>query len=396
MISVDAARDIIDEQLRNRRVPSETIPVRNAAGRFLAADQYSKLDLPPFDKSAVDGFAVRDDFSGGELRLDGNVQAGDPGTGPLAAGTTVKVMTGAPVPPGTGRVIMIEYATESNGVVSFDNPPAKGNLSTKAEDVAAGDTILTAGSRIGAVEIANLIGCGITTVEVARPVTVAVLATGDEIVDSPADLTPGKIMNSNGPLMSHLAARYGMTVTHEETVPDDLDQLTSALRTALTKCDMVVMSGGVSVGEFDFVPEAVAACGLTIHFSHVSVKPGKHITFATGPGHILIGLPGNPVSVYLMFQLYVLRAAGLLAGTRYEPKQFKLRLAHDYARRSPKRTSFIPCRITNDGLAEAIEYHGSAHLPALMRADGFFSAEDGVKMIAAGSEVHVTTFLEGC
>ncbi|MFH1754243.1 MAG: molybdopterin molybdotransferase MoeA, partial [Candidatus Latescibacterota bacterium] len=326
MIPVDAARDIIDERLRDRRVPSETIPVRQAAGRFLAVDQRSNVALPPFDKSAVDGFAVRDDFSGGELRLAGNVQAGESGTGPLAAGTTVKVMTGAPVPPGTGRVIMIEYATESNGVVSFDNPPASGNVSKKAEDVAAGDIILTAGSRIGAVEIANLIGSGVSTVEVARPVTVAVLATGDEIVDSPSDLTPGKIMNSNGPLMSHLAARYGMTVTHEDTVPDDLDRLTAALKTALEKCDMVVMSGGVSVGEFDFVPEAVAACGLEIHFSHVAIKPGKHITFATGENSIFIGLPGNPVSVYLMFQLYVLRAAGLLSGTLYEPKQFKLRL----------------------------------------------------------------------
>ncbi|GAF72429.1 unnamed protein product, partial [marine sediment metagenome] len=227
------ALGVLDEQIGDRRVPTETVPVREATGRILAVEQRSQVDLPPFDKSAVDGYAVRADDPREAYRLAGVVAAGQPGTGPLTPGTTVKVMTGAPVPAGAARVVMVEQAAEQNGLVRFENPGAAGNICKRAEDIAVGQPILAPGTRLEALHVANLIACGISEVDVARRVRVAIIATGDELVDSPAQLSAGKIMNSNGPLLFGLAQKWGLAVTSENRAPDDKPKLTVALRKAL-------------------------------------------------------------------------------------------------------------------------------------------------------------------
>jgi molybdopterin molybdotransferase len=396
VIPLESAFAIADEKIGGRRVPVETVPVYEAEGRYLTSDQRSKVDLPPFDKSAVDGYAVTAGDEDRELRLEGVVSAGEPGIAALAPGTTVKVMTGAPVPRGADKVIMVEQAVEIDGGVRFENPSPAHNICKKAEDVAAGDVVVRAGSRIGALEIANLIGCGISHVEVARRIRIAILSTGDELVNSVENLRPGKIMNTNGPLLGGLARRYGLEVTGEETVPDDLSRLIGALRRSLDRADIVVLSGGVSAGDFDFVPQAIEECGLQIHFSRVATKPGKPLTFATDDTSILFGLPGNPVAVYLTFHTFILRAAALLSGGVHEPKRFKVRLARNFSRSSSVRMEFVPCRITADGMADPVPYHGSAHLAALMQADGFFTVPVGVTSLDARAEVSLVMFTQGC
>ncbi len=398
MIALEAALSVVDAKLHGRRVSTETVPVREAAGRILSADQLSRVDLPPFDKAAMDGYAILPGDPHDRYRMNGvlSAGAGQAGAGALAPGTTVKVMTGTPVPPGAERVIKIEEAVEEDGYIRFENPSPATNICKKAEDIAVGDAIVRAGSRITALEIANLVGGGIADVNVANRVRLAVISTGDEIVDSPSMLSPGKIMNTNGPLLCELSREAGLTVVSEETVPDDRRSLMAALRRSLEAADIVVLSGGVSVGDFDLVPEAVLASGLEIHFSRVAIKPGKPLTFATGGEGILFGLPGNPVAAFLTFHLFVLRAAARLSGAPHEPKTFKIRLAEDLTFRAGKRTAFVPSRILRDGHVEPVTYHGTAHLAALMAADGFMVIPCNVSSLSAGAEVSLVTFGKVC
>ena len=395
VITLDDAFRIVDETLADVRLPCETINVREAAGRVLAEDQVSHLDLPPFDKSAMDGYAVLDGDERDEYRLLETVAAGQVGTARLEPGTIVKVMTGSPVPPGSGKVIMIEQTEERDGVVKVHKHDTKQNICWKAEDVTRGQTILAAGTTLDPLAIANLISCGITEVSVARRVRIAIISTGDEIVDSPDLLTPGKIMNSNGPLLAGLSDEFGLEVVSEESVPDDMDATVDALRRALEAADVVVFSGGVSVGEFDFVVEAMPEAGLTVHFSRVAVKPGKPLTYATSPGKVAFGLPGNPVSVYLGFHTFILLTAARMTGGRTPIREFALPLAKDYAGKKGKRSQYVPCRLTDEGAVEQIEFHGSAHLSALSRADGFFLVRENGGKIPAGEKVNFLTVKGG-
>jgi len=386
MISLEEALHNVDAQLASRRVPTETVDVVNAAGRILASDATSRLDLPPFDKSAVDGYAIVDDDSCAEYRLVGSVAAGQTCKHALEPGTTVKVMTGAPVPKETGKVIMLERAAERDGFVRFDSIDGPANVVMAAEYVAAGKTILNSGSKIGSLEAANLIGCGVCEVRVARRVRVAIVSTGDELAGSLAELSPGKIINTNGPLLIGLAERNHLAVTFAATIADDKAALTAAAKQALAGADIVVLSGGVSAGEYDFVPDVITGCGLTIHFSNVAAKPGKPTVFATSDDKIIFGLPGNPVAVYVMFHLFVLRAAMLISGSSYEPLRFEVALARDFHRRAAGRTEFFPCRV-HGGRLEPAAYHGSGDLAGLIGADGFMVIPQGVNDVPAGDAV---------
>jgi molybdopterin molybdotransferase len=384
LISFESAMALMMEKLQSHRLAIERIPVRSAAGRFLVSDVRSLVDQPPFDRSSMDGYAVPAGDLGGDFEVRGIVSAGRTAGSSLSPGTTVKVMTGAPVPPGTERVIKVEQAVERDGRVRFEDPSNRTNIRRRAEDLSAGDVVLKAGTRLGPLEIANLVGCGLSEVEVAKQASVYILSTGDELVDSVDLLAPGKIMNSNGPLVARLAERYGLKIAGEEAVPDDPARLEAALeRAKAAVADVVVFTGGVSVGDFDFVPQVVTGCGFEIHFSRVAIKPGKPLTFATDDSTLLFGLPGNPVSVYLMFQLVVFRAVAIISGGDFVPRTHMVRLAEPFHRRSAERSAFQPYRLSADGLAVPIEYHGSGHLTALLEADGFILVPRGVTTLQA-------------
>ncbi len=387
MIPFESAMSLLQEKLEPHRLPAERISVQSAAGRFLSSDVRSRIDLPPFDKSAMDGYAVPPGDFGGEFEVKGIVPAGKPAGSALAPGTVVKVMTGAPVPPGTERVIIVEQAVEKDGRVRFENPSTRTNIRRQAENLAAGDTILKAGARVGPLEIANLIDCGISEIEVARQASLYILITGDEVVDSFDQLTPGKIMNTNGPLVARLSDRFGLRIAGEEIVPDDPALLRAALERAKAAADIVVVTGGLSVGDFDFVPQVITDSGMEIHFSRVAIQPGKPLTFATDDTTLLFGLPGNPVSVYLMFHLVVFRAVAVISGGDFVPRSVMVRLAEPFQRRSGKRAAYQPYRLSADGLAVPVDYHGSGHLSALIQADGFIKVPQGVTKLEAQAEM---------
>jgi len=264
LLLLDHALEIVEQKLAGRTLPNETMPIREALGRTIVDDQISSVDIPPFDKSAMDGYAVLDGDERDEYRLLEIVGAGGVPTQPLTSGTCTKIMTGAPVPQGAGKVVMVENTSETDGIVSVHSHSKAHNICRKAEDISRGDTVLHAPSRIGPLEIANLISVGIAEVKVAQPLRIAILATGDEIVDTPDCLALGKIMNSNGPMLAALCNRYDLQVVSNAIVPDNRDATISAIRDALDSADIVLISGGVSAGDFDFVADAIRQNGLEL------------------------------------------------------------------------------------------------------------------------------------
>jgi len=261
------------------------------------------------------------------------------------------------------------------------------NICRKGEDIQRGQKILSAGAVIGAIAVGNLISVGVTHVKTVRSVRVGIISTGDEIVNHPNQFVDGKIMDSNGPMLSALCRHYGLEVVSQSSIPDRLDATAAALRSGLEQADMLVLSGGVSVGQFDFVAEAIRQVGLTLHFDRLAVKPGKPMTFATSADKAVLALPGNPVAVFLMFHLFVLAAARLVAGRQTALRKVTLPLAFDFHRRQVDRMAFIPCRLGEDGSLQRIEYHGTAHLRALLDCDGFFIVPKGAASLSTGHKV---------
>lgn len=387
LIPLDNALRIVQESLEGCTLPSQRVAIRQSLGRILAADQFSQLDLPPFNKSAMDGFAILAGDERPSYRVLETVAAGNVPTQRIEPGMAVKVMTGAPVPPGTGQVIQVEHVRLEEDTICVVKRGKDPNICPQGEDVRRGDRVLAAGTRLGPLDVANLIGCGIAEVEVFRPVRIAIFSTGDEILDDPAALGPGKIMNTNGPLLAGLAVRFGFEVVGEESLCDQREIIVSALRAALGRADIVVFSGGVSVGDFDFVGGALADAGLQLHFNTVAVKPGRPMTFASAPGKAVFGLPGNPVSVFLMFHVFVLRAAARMTGSDWPMREFTMPLGVEFRRRRAERLEYVPCRIEGDGTLRPVEFHGSAHLTGLTEADGFFIVPVDVSSLAARQAV---------
>ncbi|MFH1744067.1 MAG: molybdopterin molybdotransferase MoeA [bacterium] len=384
MIPFEEARRIVDEILAGRCVETEIVPVLEGHGRVLAEKPVSRLDLPPFDKSAMDGYAVMNCDERDVYRVLEHIPAGNIPTRELEPGTAAKVMTGAPVPKGTGQVIMIEDTDEGDELVRVFKHGGKSNICRRGEDIRTGQSLPGYGMRLNALALANLVACGITEVCVRRVIRLAILTTGDEIVDHVEKITPGKIMDSNGPMLEALAREHHLETVVRKTVSDDSDQLTQAIREAGSQADIILLSGGVSVGDFDFVPVALKSAGFQIHFDRVAVKPGKPLTFATTKNCVALGLPGNPVSVFVGFHLFVLRTVGHLCGAPIVDRSFQVTLRKEIKRKDAARMSFTPGIIGSDGLAETIPYHGSAHLLALTEASGFLQIPKDVEYIPKG------------
>ncbi|HEY3321804.1 MAG TPA: molybdopterin molybdotransferase MoeA [Planctomycetota bacterium] len=390
LVSLEDALRTIDDTLAGWRLPAEIVPTRSALGQVLAFDHASALDLPPFDKAAVDGYAICAESTDGCYRVLKTIAAGDSGIPNLEACTAVKVMTGAPVPKNTLRVVMVEDSellpAQAGAIVRLRSG-GQPNFCPHGEDMRRGGLALKAGQLLRPLDVANLTGCGIASVDVVRRPRMAVISTGDEIVDDPARLAPGKIMNVNGPLLCGLAAANGLDLIREFSAKDTAADIGAALESALQSAEVIALSGGLSVGDYDFALEEFSRAGLKLHFSRVAVKPGKPTAFATKPGKVVFGLPGNPLSVFLMFHLMVLRAVARLTGSESRTKTFALPLAAGFKRRKAERAEFVPATVTPNGLVLPLECHGSAHLLSLTHADGFFAVPLGAKEVTAGTRV---------
>ena len=300
LISIDEARARVLAAVRP--VPTERTPP--TLGRVLAESAVAQEDLPPFDASAMDGFAVPA-AEPGTLRIDGESRAGAPASSPLAPGTACRISTGAVVPDGTHAVVPVERTEERDGEVVVPGSEEGANVRRAGEDAHAGETVIEAGTELGPAEIAVLASLGMPAVVCARVPLVAVVATGDELVEPGAALGPGQIRNSNLYALAAQAERAGATVCMREQVGDDFDETRQALARAVDSADVVCVSGGVSVGPHDHVKPALAGLGVEERFWGVRLQPGKPTWFGTTrEGRLVFGLPGNPVSAMVTFHLF--------------------------------------------------------------------------------------------
>ncbi len=363
-------------------LPVEAVLLSEAASRVLGSHLSALMDLPRFDNSAMDGYAVRShdvaDASANQpvsLELVGQIAAGDiPGSFSLAAGTCGRVFTGSPMPSGADAVVMQEDTRPAPGerlqVLVLDRVVAGENVRRRGEDVACGAPVMTAGDVLRPGAIALLAALGFREVPVHRRPVVGLLATGSELVEPGHSLADGQIYESNRAALSPMVTNAGATPRGFALVPDTLAATRSALEEAFAACDVVVTSGGVSVGEMDFVKTAFEAIGGTLEFWRVAIKPGKPFVFGRRGGKFLFGLPGNPVSALVTFQLLVRPALRRMLGAHeVDAPSFPAVLAEAFSNPGDRR-HFM--RVTVDGMG-AVRLAGtqaSHRLGALPSANG--------------------------
>jgi len=400
MISVAEAIRIIGEQ--TPALPFETVALAEAMGRILAEDVSADSDLPPFDRAQMDGYAVRalDTQSAPvRLRLVGESAAGRGWHRLMRAGEAVRIMTGAPVPEGADSVQQVELTREldQGASVEIDKATTQGQfILTRASEIKAGAKVLRAGEQINAAMMAVLASFGHARVRVGQRPRVAVLATGTELV--PVTVQPGEdqIRDSNTYSLSAYAQLAGALVEALPLAGDEPELLQREIADVAARSDLLILSGGVSMGVYDFTKAALRALSAEIFFERVSLRPGKPTVFArlTHPHPTLVfGLPGNPVSVSVTFNLFARAALLAMQGcTEVLMKEEQAILTHN-VKGALERESYLPAQLRSDAsgriMAEPLKWGGSSDFVAFARATALINVPTGVKTLEAGTLVHV-------
>jgi molybdopterin molybdotransferase len=369
----------------------EHVPALEATGRVLARAQRSSMDVPPLDNSAMDGYAVRI-ADGPKLKIAQRIMAGMVGE-PLAAGSAARIFTGAPIPEGADAVVMQEHCTVEGDIVRVNKTPSAGQwIRRVASDIAKGAEILPAGKRLLPQDTGLAASVGIGTLPVYRRVRLGLFFTGDELVMPGEPLAPGRIYNSNRFTLRGLAETFQCEVHDFGIVPDSLDATRDVLRRAAAKCDVVVTSGGVSVGEADFVKPAVEAEGQLLMW-RIAMKPGRPLAFGNVGRSFFIGLPGNPVSSFVTFLIFVrpflLRTQGM---TDVAPHAINARADFDWTEPDARR-EFLRAKWNGEGGLELYPTQDSAVLTSTAWADGLIDNPAG-QVIRKGDTVRFLPYSE--
>jgi molybdopterin molybdotransferase len=388
LISIEEGRRRVLEVVRP--LAAERVALADARGRVLAEDVTSAIDVPPFDSSAMDGYAL---VAGPARRLEigGESRAGHPYEGELEEGTAVRISTGAAVPKGATAVIPVERTHETNAQVQVEQTSTGVNIRRAGEDLRAGELVLARGTPLGPAELGVAAAVGRAELECARRPRVVLLVTGDELVQPGEPLGPGQIYSSNGFALAGQIAAAGAELVERATVPDTAEGTHAALERALTGADVVIASGGVSVGPHDHVKGALRELGVEERFWGVALRPGKPTWFGTRGEVLAFGLPGNPVSAMVTFQLFVRPALAGLQGA--DPGARRASATLDEAvERNPRREQAVRVRLTHaeDGLhALTTGEQGSHMLTSMLGADGLALVAAGEGEAAAGDRVEV-------
>ena len=370
---------------------TETIPFMDSLGRVLAEDVHSDVNMPPFNKSAMDGYACKKEDLGKELELLEIIPAGTSPTKTIGTEQCSKIMTGAEVPKGADTVFMVEYSeVKENGKIIFTGEKTSSNICLVGEDLQQGDLVLPKGTLIKAQHIAMLAAVGCMSPKVYIQPTVGIISTGSELVEPGEMITKAKIRNSNGHQMVAQAKEMGLPVNYYGIVADDQQKTYEVIKNSAEENTITLISGGVSVGDFDFVPEAIHKIGFGILFSKIAVKPGMHSTFAVnGNNKYIIGLPGNPVSSFIQFEIFVKEILYKLMGLSKAAVLLPLEMNEGFSRKKTNREEYIPVLLTSDNKVKRVEYHGSAHIHAYHKAFGVISIAQGKQTVRKGEIVYV-------
>jgi molybdopterin molybdotransferase len=371
LLSVDEALEVLLAGARPVADVGE-IPTLEAAGRVLAKAQVSTMDVPPMDNSAMDGYAVRTadvKAPDAKLRIAQRIPAGAVGK-PLEPGTAARIFTGAPIPPGADAIVMQEFcAAEGDQVVVKKVPEKDAWIRRRASDIAKGAQILAAGTRLRPQDTGLAASVGIAKLPVRRRVRLGLFFTGDELVMPGDPLPPGRIYNSNRFTLNGLAATFGCEVRDYGIVPDTLEATRAVLKQAAAECDVIVTSGGVSVGDADFVKPSVEAEGSLLMWK-IAMKPGRPLAFGKVGEAAFIGLPGNPVSSFVTFLVFVrpflLKTQGIAA---VAPRVLEARADFDWVDPDPRR-EYLRVKWNAAGGLDLYPTQDSAVLTSTAWADG--------------------------
>lgn len=381
---------------------AERIGISESVGRILAEDLFSDMDMPPFDKSAVDGFAcTMYDFhlltetpqnhiqQTIILQVDETIAAGSIPGKMVQPGHCSKIMTGAMVPPGADCVVMVED-TEPAGenLVRINRVTAAKNICYKGEDIKTGDLVLHKGLQIAPAHVAVLATIGATNPRVSILPRVGIISTGDELVEPSITPGPAQIRNSNAWQLEAQLNTVPAIPAYYGIASDETSQLRKIIGLAMEENDVVLLTGGVSMGEFDFVPAIMEEAGVEILFKSVAIQPGKPTVFGRRNNTFIFGLPGNPVSSFVLFEMMVRPFLRRMMGVSSAPPMFILPMGIDYSRRKSDRKTMIPV-IIRDGAVFPVDYHGSAHINAYTMASGILVMQIGTTVIHKGEPVHV-------
>jgi molybdopterin molybdotransferase len=388
MISFEEAfRIVIDSVFETE---SETIPFNDSYGRILDEDIRSDIDMPPFNRSAVDGYACRRSDLISDLEVIEVIAAGKEPLRKIGKDQCSKIMTGAIVPEGGDIVFMVEESENLlNGKIRFTGSDAKLNMSFKGEDTKAGDIVLKKGKFIKPQDIGIMASAGHTNVQVKKRPVVGIISTGDELVEPSEKPGISQIRNSNSYQLCAQVTRAGGKATDIGIAPDNETATLEIIENAIKKNDIVIISGGVSMGDFDFVPSVLGLAGVKILFDRVNVQPGKPTTFGVHSKAVVFGLPGNPVSSFIQFELLIRPFINRMMGYNWIPVEQMLPMAVNYERKSSVRLGLVPVSINDNREVVPVDLHGSAHLTALSCSDGIVELNPGLKFLHKGEIVHV-------
>lgn len=369
---------------------TEKVKLTRSVNRVLQEDIVADIDMPPFNKSAMDGYACRKEDLGNEMEVLEIIQAGKLPTQSIGKNQCSKIMTGATVPSGADCVFMIED-TDILGekLVKCNNPKTKDNICAKGEDYKNGNILLTKGFRISPAHIGIMAGAGYTEIVVSKAPVTGVIATGTELVEPALKPSSGQIRNSNSyQLIAQLQA-MSVPCNYIGIIADDFDQISKSFEKSLIDNDIIIITGGASNGDFDFIPAILRKHEFEILVDKTGIQPGNPMSFSRKLNKYCFGLSGNPVSSFVQFELFVKPFIYKLMDCKWQPLRIKGTLSRDFHRKKAHRFGIIPVKLTNNKQVEEIDFHGSAHINALAYATALMEVPEGVTLIKEGEEAYV-------
>ena len=389
MILFENALQIVLDSARETGI--ENVDIDRALNRVLAQDVISDIDMPPFNKSAMDGYACRREDILNELGVVETIPAGYVPRMSIHKNECAKIMTGAIVPPGADCVIKVEDTENiSADTIRFTRKAlSRNNICNRAEDIKKGDVVLRKGEILKPQHIAILSMVGCTNPLVACQPKVGIIATGNELIEPSEKAQESKIRNSNSYQLYAQVLAMGAIPFYYGIARDTEEAIDAKINKAIAESNVILISGGVSMGDFDLVPDILGKNGFKLLFEKVGIKPGKPTTFAISDRVCCFGLAGNPVSTFVLFEIMVKPFLFKMMGHNFAPGRVQMYLGKTIKRKRIQRESIIPVAFAGNEKVVPIEYHGSAHISSLSRADGLIFIPVGVHEIKEGKTVHV-------